>query len=206
MRVQGSTRVKTSLVHVHLQHAPFSFPASLPPRYWPVQNDTVVGVITQRFPDSYAVDINAAFPAALGALAFEGATRRSRPQLKVGDVVCCRVEVAARDLDPVLTCMDAAGRAAGFGPLKNGHLVRVGTLFAKALAAGPPFLRTLGTELKFELAVGANGMVWVDAESPADAVAVGLAVRGGEGATREEAQKLTKALLAARRTSKKVGS
>ncbi|KFM22428.1 Putative exosome complex component rrp40 [Auxenochlorella protothecoides] len=98
----------------------------------------------------------------------------------VGDVVFCRVEEAARDLDPVLTCMDTAGKAAGFGPLKGGTLFQVSTSHARTLASGPPFLAALGRSLKFELAVGANGRVWVDAPGPANLALVARLARQAE--------------------------
>ena len=55
------------------------------------------------------VDINGPFPALLPLLSFEGATKRNRPNLKAGDVVYARVAAASRDMEPVLTCVDAAG-------------------------------------------------------------------------------------------------
>ena len=45
----------------------------------------------------------------LPQLSFEGATKRNRPNLKSGDVVYARVAAASRDMDPILTCVDAAG-------------------------------------------------------------------------------------------------
>jgi exosome complex RNA-binding protein Rrp4 len=42
-----------------------------------------VGVVTARLGESYRVDIGSAHSANLDALAFEGATKRNRPNLKV---------------------------------------------------------------------------------------------------------------------------
>lgn len=44
----------------------------------------MIGVITERFSEEYAVEINAAFTARLNHVAFEGATKRNKPMLKVG--------------------------------------------------------------------------------------------------------------------------
>ncbi len=52
-------------------------------RYAPAKGDPVVGVITERYAENYHVHIHAAFPAQLPALAFEGATRRNKPNLQV---------------------------------------------------------------------------------------------------------------------------
>ena len=64
-------------------------------------------------PQNFVVDINGPFPALLPLLSFEGATKRNRPNLKAGDVVYARVAAASRDMEPVLTCVDAAGRCGG---------------------------------------------------------------------------------------------
>ena len=52
--------------------------------YTPQKDDCVIGVITDRFSEEYEVDINAAFTARLNHVAFEGATKRNKPMLKVG--------------------------------------------------------------------------------------------------------------------------
>lgn len=74
-----------------------------------------------------------------------------------------RVITANRDMDPVLTCVDSAGRAAGFGALKGGMAIDCSLSHARALLAKPPgpVLAALGAKLKFELAVGLNGRLWV---------------------------------------------
>jgi exosome complex component RRP40 len=59
---------------------------------------------------NFIVDINGPFSALLPQLSFEGATKRNRPNLKPGDVVYARVAAASRDMEPVLTCVDAAGK------------------------------------------------------------------------------------------------
>lgn len=81
-----------------------------------------------------------------------------------GDLVYARVITANRDMDPVLTCVDSNGRAAGFGPLKGGLVVECSLSHARSLLAKPPcpVLATLGAKLKFELAVGLNGRLWVN--------------------------------------------
>ncbi len=79
----------------------------------PSPDDAVIGTIVTRHSESYDVDIGAPFRATLSALAFEGAVRRNRPNLKVGDLVYCRVESTDRDVEPMLTCMDGSGRVSG---------------------------------------------------------------------------------------------
>ena len=43
----------------------------------------MIGIITNRGVDGFRVDIGGAHTAALDALAFEGASKRNRPNLKV---------------------------------------------------------------------------------------------------------------------------
>jgi exosome complex RNA-binding protein Rrp4 len=53
------------------------------PQYIPGAQDPVVGVVIARSGENYRVDIGGAHPATLDALAFEGASKRFRPNLKV---------------------------------------------------------------------------------------------------------------------------
>ncbi len=81
-------------------------------RYIPVEGEVVVGFVTERHSENFIVDINGPFSALLPQLSFEGATKRNRPNLRAGDVVYARVASASRDMEPVLTCVDAAGESA----------------------------------------------------------------------------------------------
>lgn len=78
-------------------------------RYIPTEGEAVVGLITERYGDSWNVDIRGPFPAKLDALAFEGVSRRSRPNLQPGDLVYARVTAAPRDANPEIVCMDDSG-------------------------------------------------------------------------------------------------
>lgn len=52
-------------------------------QYIPAAQESVLGQIISRAGEGYRVDIGAAHPASLDGLAFEGATKRNRPNLKV---------------------------------------------------------------------------------------------------------------------------
>ncbi|PPQ74427.1 hypothetical protein CVT26_001410, partial [Gymnopilus dilepis] len=94
-------------------------------RYVPAPQEQVIGTIVQKVGEGYRVDIGAAHLASLDALAFEGATKRNRPNLKVGSLVYARVSLAHKDMDPELECFDAQTRKAeGYGELKGGFVVR----------------------------------------------------------------------------------
>jgi exosome complex RNA-binding protein Rrp4 len=52
-------------------------------QYIPAPKDLVLGTIIHRHSEGYRVDLGSAQMASLDALAFEGATKRSKPNLKV---------------------------------------------------------------------------------------------------------------------------
>ena len=63
-------------------------------QYISVVEDEVIGVVVARGADSYRVDIGSSRDALLPFLAFEGATKRNRPNLAVGTLVYARVQMA----------------------------------------------------------------------------------------------------------------
>lgn len=52
-------------------------------QYVPAVEDMVVGIVRERHGEGFKVDIGSAFLASLSALAFEGATKKNRPNLAV---------------------------------------------------------------------------------------------------------------------------
>jgi exosome complex component RRP40 len=163
-------------------------------RYLPCEDDPVVGVVLDRAGgEHYALDVGAPTPALLPVLAFEGATRRNRPMLSPGDLVYARVISAPRDADAALACTDAAGQASGFGPLVGGAMARVTPAFARALLRSKPpspVLVALGKHAgAFEVAVGANGRVWVAAPTIFALASVVRALEAAESVPPTEAER-----------------
>lgn len=111
-------------------------------KYVPAQQEAVIGIVTGKAGEGWRVDIGAAHNASLDGLAFEGATKRNKPNLKVREqiivfsrktqtalqvnsLVYARVSLSHKDMEPELECFDAqTHKAAGFGELKGGFLVR----------------------------------------------------------------------------------
>lgn len=62
-------------------------------RYIPAIDESVIGIITEKYGENFAVDIGGPFIATLPVMAFEGATRRNRPNLQV-----CRSVLVTRRL------------------------------------------------------------------------------------------------------------
>ncbi|QRV77556.1 exosome complex component RRP40 [Ceratobasidium sp. AG-Ba] len=136
-------------------------------RYSPAAQESVIGFITHRTQDMYRVDIGSAHSATLDALAFEGATKRNKPNLKVGTVVYARVSLAHRDMEPELECFDASTRKAdGFGELKGGFVVTCNLSTCRALLDRNHYLLPLiGARVPLEIAIGINGRVWISSDT-----------------------------------------
>lgn len=174
-------------------------------RYQPSVNDLVIAQIHHSSTDLYhcALTPNAPF-ALLGQLAFENASRKTRPQLKGGDLVYARVKAAGkRGEDVEVECVNSAtGKAEGMGPLKGGMVFEVSPGFARRLMLGGKkggvvVLEEVGEKCRFEVAVGRNGRVWVDSGSVGEVIGIGrlLVQADEEGWGVEEQKKRVKGFL-----------
>ncbi|KAL0953426.1 hypothetical protein HGRIS_004662 [Hohenbuehelia grisea] len=143
-------------------------------RYVPAPQESVIGVITARSGDGYRVDIGAAHQASLDGLAFEGASKRNKPNLRIGCIVYARVSLAHKDMEPELECFDAQTRKAeGFGELKGGFVGRCSLKMCRELLDPNHFLLPLlGSLFQLEAAVGTNGRVWVNTDAVKRTIAV----------------------------------
>lgn len=87
--------------------------------------ESVLGVVTGRTAEFYRLDIGTAHTAILPVLAFEGATKRNRPNLALRSLVYCHVTMANPDMEAELTCVNpSTNRADGFGPLEGGFVFK----------------------------------------------------------------------------------
>lgn len=160
-------------------------------RYVAAAEDVVVGVVVERHGgEGYGVDLRGSARATLPALAFEGATKRNKPNLAVGSVVYSRVAVANRDMDPELSCISPHSRSRKdwvtgetvFGELKGGYVFECSLSLARELLDERcVVLRALGRHVPFELAIGCNGRVWVNSGSTMHTVVVTNAILNSEG-------------------------
>ncbi|TFK81453.1 exosome complex exonuclease RRP40 [Polyporus arcularius HHB13444] len=143
-------------------------------RYAPAPQESVVGVVVSRSGENWRVDIGSAHMATLDGLAFEGATKRNRPNLKVGSLLYARVSLAHKDMEPELECFDAQTRKAeGFGELKGGFLVQCSLKMCRLLLDPHHFLfPLLGSRFPLESAIGMNGRVWISAKEPRQVIAI----------------------------------
>ncbi|XP_031746041.1 putative exosome complex component rrp40 isoform X2 [Cucumis sativus] len=131
---------------------------------------------------NFLVDIKGPSLAFLPVLAFEGGTRRNIPKFEMGALLYVRVVKVNPGMNPELACTDASGKAAGFGLLKDGYMFECSTGLSRMLLSSPscPVLESLGKKLSFETAVGLNGRVWVNADSPSTIIVVSNAILNSE--------------------------
>ncbi|OLL26419.1 Exosome complex component rrp40 [Neolecta irregularis DAH-3] len=137
-------------------------------------NDSVVGQIVARHAEGYKVDIGSAVAAQLDHLAFEGANRKNKPNLQVGHLVYARVSFANKFTEPEIACFHpTTGKSAGFGLLEGGTMITVSLGVARYLLRPEcELLLLLSHHLKYEVAIGMNGRVWINAESIKAAIVV----------------------------------
>jgi len=143
-------------------------------RYVPAPQESVIGVVLGRSADGWRVDVGSAHPALLDGLAFEGATKRSKPNLKVGALVYARVSLAHKDMEPELECFDAqTHKAEGFGELSGGFVVQCSLRMSRLVLDSKHFLLPfLGSRFPLEAAVGMNGRIWISAKEIKQTIAV----------------------------------
>lgn len=173
-------------------------------RYQPSVGDLVVAQIHHSSAESYACALTPHTPfALLGQLAFEGASRKTRPQLKSGDVVYARVSKASKWEDTEIECFNSStGKADGMGPLKGGMVFDVSPAFARRMMMGGSkgsvvVLEEVGEKARFEVAVGRNGRVWVESGSVRETIMIGHLLRRAdeEGMDVEAQKKMVKKAL-----------
>ncbi|CAK4085000.1 unnamed protein product [Aphanomyces euteiches] len=173
-------------------------------RYLPSVDDGVVGMIVDRNAEFYRVDIGGAAHATLGMLAFDGASKRNRPNLQPGSLIYCRVLRAAKDLEPCVTCeapshltkKDWMTGLAIYGELIGGFVFKISIGLAKSLLEDDCVVLTaLGKSVPFELAVGVNGVVWLNSKSNADTILITNAILNSEGLNAAQSEAMVARLI-----------
>ncbi|XP_063536687.1 exosome complex component RRP40 [Cydia strobilella] len=160
-------------------------------RYVPSRGENVVGFVIQKAGDIFRVDIGGSCPAALSYLSFEGATKKNRPEVQVGDVVYAKTLVASKDMEPELVCVDSHGKKGRLGVLADGFVFKCSlNLVRKILNPSCPLLESLRNEWPFELAAGMNGRIWIKAKTMRETIAVGNAILGCEYLDNQEIKSL----------------
>ena len=178
-------------------------------RYVPVKGEYVLGIVVAKAGDAFRVDIGAAEYASLSYLAFEGATKKNRPLVNLGDVVYARLIVASRDMEAELVCVDSYGKRAGMGVIgssdpstpstnssDNSFLFTVPlNLVRKLLSKSCVLLNALGKYIAYEIAVGMNGRIWIRGKTVRDTICLANAISVAEHMTNEEITRMSNKLV-----------
>lgn len=158
-------------------------------RYIPSKGETVIGLVIQKAGDIFRVDIGASEPAALSYLAFEGATKKNRPDVSVGDLVFAKLLVAYKDFESELICVDSLGKKMKLGVLSGGFVLTCSINLARRLRSSEcPLMDSIKKHIRvpLEVVVGMNGKVWINAKNERDIIAAGNAILAAEHKTDAE--------------------
>ena len=158
-------------------------------RYIPCKGETVIGTVVQKAGDIFRVEIGANELAALSYLAFEGATKKNRPDVNIGDLVFAKLLVAHKDFESELICVDSLGKKQKLGVLRDGFVFNCSINLARRLRSSEcPLLESIKKHIQVpvEIVVGMNGRVWVNGRRERDVIAVGNAILAAEFKTDDE--------------------
>uniref|UniRef100_A0A0G4HJ59 K Homology domain-containing protein n=1 Tax=Chromera velia CCMP2878 TaxID=1169474 RepID=A0A0G4HJ59_9ALVE len=155
-------------------------------RYVPRIGDLVIGTVGQKFAEHYTVDIGAPMEAVISSLAFPMATKRNKPNLSQGSILLCQVKNCGADVVTELTCClrgDVKGWTTGenyLGEFREGVDISVPLAYAHYLQSDDCDLIELMGEIEkqFEVAVGANGRVWLKGEDGSRTLRLCECIRG----------------------------
>lgn len=173
------------------QKANVVFIDSYQKRYIPNRSEPVVGVVTSKAGDIFRVDIGSSELAALSYLAFEGASKKNRPDVNIGDVIYAKLLIANRDLEPELVCVDSYGRKDTLGILSDGFVFNCSiNLVRKILNQKCPLLMKLKEHFPYEIAVGMNGRIWIRGRNVNETIAIGNAILATEFLSNDEIKKM----------------
>lgn len=161
-------------------------------KYTPVKDDMVVGVVVSKTSEVYKVDIGASELAALPYLAFTNATKKNRPDIKVGNVVAAKVRVATPFMECEISCVEYANSVM-LGHLEDGFLIQVSLNYAlKLKKSSSKLLYDLGQLVPYEIVIGANGKIWIFSTSVLTTIAIGSAILKAEHLKDEDIPDLVK--------------
>lgn len=149
-------------------------------RYMAARGECVIGIVRNKGSLHARVDINSADLATLSLLAFEGANKRNKPNLNVGDLVYAKVLSASKHVETELVCVNSNGKRDGLGQIgdKGGTLIGLSIDTVRVLLSPMcDLLERLGQAYRYEIALGMNGRVWINSSEPATVVAVANELR-----------------------------
>ncbi|KAL0221741.1 hypothetical protein RCL1_001595 [Eukaryota sp. TZLM3-RCL] len=151
---------------------------SNPARYIPTTHDLVIGVVTDRLNENFRVEIGYSEYATLPYSEFESISKKNRPDIPIGGLVYCRVSLAGCNVEIELSCLSPQNKPEGFGHLIGGYLVDVSIPFARELLKSKStLLDSIAGIIKYEIAIGVNGKLWINTDNPQNTVFLACLLR-----------------------------
>ncbi|KAI5966312.1 RRP40 [Candida pseudojiufengensis] len=151
------------------QNSKLTYIESKTKRYIPHNNDFVIGTIVGTIGEYYKVNLqNFSSSILLNFFAFPNTNKKNRPNLKNGQVIYGRIVNDDNDstFETEIECFDGSNNkeSGGFGILDDsGYIFNISMNFARELLynSKSPVLELLAQKLKFEIAIGINGKIWL---------------------------------------------
>lgn len=159
-------------------------------RYDPLKGQFVVGIIFKKKGDNYIIDIGGSEYATLSPLCFENSSRKSRKDMRPGDLVFGQLLVAEKDMDPEIVCIDVCNDSVSICPLPENGLMFTVPLHVTRGILHPEnsLLKQISSQVECTLVVGSNGRVWVMAEEQRHMLAIMNCIKMLEVMTEQEAE------------------
>ena len=139
--------------------------------YSPKVGDMVIGIITQKNYEFFKLNISTNKDATLNSIDFEGATRKTRPNLSVGDIVFALVEKENKYSNVTLTCKSVKNKKgwmtgeSEFGELKDGKVFEIGRYLCLKFLDDKDLRKRLKECVKnLRIKIGMNGRIWIKAD------------------------------------------
>ena len=183
-------------------------------RYRPSLEDRVIGIVEERIGsdgaggDIHRVNIGGPHPAMLSSLSFEGATKRNKPHLKRGMLLYCRILATPPLSDPTLSCQlgphdgglvrkDWMTNEGTYGELQNGTCTKIPLGLARELLnpKSVVLLELAKQSVKFEIATGVNGFVWIHSSHPEYTIMIQNAILNSQVMTEPQIRAMVKTLV-----------
>lgn len=184
-------------------------------RYIPRLNDRILGIVEERtMGDYYRVTIpsSSTGSALLLSTAFNGATKRNKPNLKTGDLLYARISSCnIHVMEPEISCECLPGEIAKgqgskkdwmtdestYGVLKGGSCIQVSLGLAQELLKPSSVVLDALADAKipFEICIGVNGFIWVNASSPEYTILILNAIQNSQVMTEEQVRGMVKSLI-----------
>ena len=119
----------------------------------------------------YKLDIGSSHESILNSIDFEGATKKTKPNLNIGDAVFCKVSNVNKFNNSSLTCKSDDNKKtwstgeSTFGVLNGGKIYDYNLNYSWILINNNIVIERLKDFCDFELCIGMNGKLWIKSDN-----------------------------------------